>query len=70
MTEPPDYPPHEHQFVVNFYEQGQLDRMFGPFATMEEAREWSRAFNKRYAPKDQFYRYLRSEIYPICAAHD
>jgi hypothetical protein len=74
MTQPPressvpDYPEHDHQFVVAFYEDNRIDYMFGPFSTKDAAITWAEAFNKRFAPEGQRRRYSRSGIYPVCAA--
>ena len=64
----PDYPEHDHQFVVVFYEDNQIDYLFGPFPTKDDATTWAEAFNKRFARPGERRRYTRRGIYPVCAA--
>ena len=64
----PEYPAHEHQFIVLFYENERVDRIFGPFVDRTEADQWARDFNTRYARPGERYRYSRRGIYPICTA--
>lgn len=71
MTERPSsvpvYPEHTHQFIVLFYEDDHVDRIFGPFIDRTEADQWARDFNTRYARPSERYRYLRRRISPVCA---
>lgn len=63
-----NYPEHDHQFIVSFYESGHLDRNFGPFSTREEAKLWARQFNTTYARPGERRRYHHYSIVPVCAA--
>lgn len=63
-----EYPKHSHQFVVCFYRDTELDRMFGPFMDRSVANCWARQYNKLYAPANQSRLYNRYQVFPVCWA--